>query len=136
MASVCGSTMSLMDAGVPIKAMVAGVAMGMIFDEETGKFVILSDIQAQEDFLGDMDFKVARTEKGITALQMDCKISGLTMEVIRSVFDQSVEAISYIMGEMKKSLDAPRSELSPYAPFLLAIFVPEDKMRESDWKRR
>jgi len=130
MASVCGSTMSLMDAGVPIKAMVAGVAMGMIFDEETGKFVILSDIQAQEDFLGDMDFKVARTEKGITALQMDCKISGLTMEVIRSVFDQSVEAISYIMGEMKKSLDAPRSELSPYAPFLLAIFVPEDKMRE------
>lgn len=130
MASVCGSTLSLMDAGVPIKAMVAGVAMGMIFDEETGKYVILSDIQAQEDFLGDMDFKVARTEKGITALQMDCKISGLSMDVIRDVFVKSVDATGYIMGEMKKSLSAPRAELSPYAPFLLAIFVPEDKMRE------
>lgn len=130
MASVCGSTLSLMDAGVPIKAMVAGVAMGMIFDEETGKYVILSDIQAQEDFLGDMDFKVARTDVGITALQMDCKISGLSMEVIASVFEQSVDAISYIMGEMKSCISSPRAELSPYAPFLLAIFVPEDKMRE------
>ena len=130
MASVCGSSLSLMDAGVPIKAMVAGVAMGMIFDENTGKYVILSDIQAQEDFLGDMDFKVARTEKGITALQMDCKISGLSMDVIRDVFAQSVNAIGYIMSEMKKAISAPRSELSPYAPFLLAIFVPEDKMRE------
>lgn len=130
MASVCGSTLSLMDAGVPIKAMVAGVAMGMIFDENSGKYVILSDIQAQEDFLGDMDFKVARTENGITALQMDCKISGLSMSVIRDVFAQSVDATNYIMSEMKKSLSAPRTELSPYAPFLLAIFVPEDKMRE------
>lgn len=130
MASVCGSTMSLMDAWVPIKAMVAGVAMGMIYDEDTGKYEILADIQAQEDFLGDMDFKVARTEKGITALQMDCKISGLSMEVIRSVFAESVDATSYIMGEMKKCLQAPRSELSPFAPFLLAVFVPEEKMRE------
>ncbi len=130
MASVCGSTMSLMDAGVPIKAMVAGVAMGMIFDEDTGKYEILADIQAQEDFLGDMDFKVARTEKGITALQMDCKISGLSMDVVRSVFEKSVDATGYIMGEMKKCLAAPRSELSPYAPFLLAVFVPEEKMRE------
>lgn len=130
MASVCGSSLSLMDAGVPIKAMVAGVAMGMIFDENTGKYVILSDIQAQEDFLGDMDFKVARTEKGITALQMDCKIAGLSMDVIRDVFAQSVDAIGYIMSEMKTAISAPRAELSPYAPFLLAIFVPEDKMRE------
>ena len=130
MASVCGSTMSLMDAGVPIKAMVAGVAMGMIYDEETGKYEILADIQAQEDFLGDMDFKVARTEKGITALQMDCKISGLSMEVIRSVFAESVDATGYIMGEMKKCLSEPRKELSPFAPFLLAVFVPEEKMRE------
>lgn len=130
MASICGSTLSLMDAGVPIKAMVAGVAMGMIFDENSGQFVILSDIQAQEDFLWDMDFKVARTEKGITALQMDCKISGLSFDVIRSVFEQSVDAISVIMDGMKRSIDAPRKELSPYAPFLLAIFVPEDKMRE------
>jgi polyribonucleotide nucleotidyltransferase len=89
MASVCGSTMSLMDAGVPIKAMVAGVAMGMIYDEDTGKYEILADIQAQEDFLGDMDFKVARSEKGITALQMDCKIAGLSMDVIREVFAKS-----------------------------------------------
>lgn len=130
MASVCGSTMSLMDAGVPISAMVAGVAMGMIYDEDTGKYEILADIQAQEDFLGDMDFKVARTDKGITALQMDCKIAGLSMDVIRGVFARSVDACGYIMGEMKKCLSEPRTELSPYAPFLLAVFVPEDKMRE------
>jgi polyribonucleotide nucleotidyltransferase len=74
--------MSLMEAGVPIKSMVAGVAMGMIYDDDTGKYEILADIQAQEDFLGDMDFKVARTEKGITALQMDCKIAGLSMDVL------------------------------------------------------
>ena len=130
MASVCGSTMSLMDAGVPLKAMVAGVAMGMIYDEDTGAYEILADIQAQEDFLGDMDFKVARTDKGITALQMDCKISGLSMEVVGQVFDKSVAACGYIMGEMKKCLSEPRKELSPYAPFLLAVFVPEEKMRE------
>jgi polyribonucleotide nucleotidyltransferase len=110
--------------------MVAGVAMGMIYDEETGKYEILADIQAQEDFLGDMDFKVARTEKGITALQMDCKIAGLKMEVVKEVFDKSVDACGYIMGEMKKCLAEPRKELSPYAPFLLAVFVPEEKMRE------
>ena len=110
--------------------MVAGVAMGMIYDEETGKYEILADIQAQEDFLGDMDFKVARTEKGITALQMDCKIAGLSMEVIREVFEKSVDATGYIMGEMEKCLSTPRAELSPFAPFLLAVFVPEEKMRE------
>lgn len=130
MASVCGSTMSLMDAGVPITAMVAGVAMGMIYDEETGKYEILADIQAQEDFLGDMDFKVARTDKGITALQMDCKIAGLSMDVIKKVFDKSIDATGYIMGEMRKCLSEPRRELSPYAPFLLSVFVPEEKMRE------
>lgn len=130
MASVCGSTMALMDAGVPIKAMVAWVAMGMIYDEDTGKYEILADIQAQEDFLGDMDFKVARTEKGITALQMDCKIAGLSMEVITEVFEKSVDATGYIMGEMKKCLSESRKELSPYAPFLLSVFVPEEKMRE------
>ncbi|MBX9809148.1 polyribonucleotide nucleotidyltransferase [Candidatus Gracilibacteria bacterium] len=130
MASVCGSTLALMDAGVPLKAMVAGVAMGMIYEEETGRYEILADIQAQEDFLGDMDFKVARTDKGITALQMDCKIAGLSMEVIKKVFDQSIDATGYIMGEMKKCLAEPRKELSPYAPFLLSVFVPEEKMRE------
>lgn len=130
MASVCGSTMSLMDAWVPIKAMVAWVAMGMIYDDDTGKYEILADIQAQEDFLGDMDFKVARTEKWITALQMDCKIAGLSMDVIRAVFEKSVDATAYIMSEMKKCLSEPRKELSPYAPFLLAVSVPQEKMRE------
>ncbi len=130
MASVCGSTMSLMDAGVPITAMVAGVAMGMIYEEETGKYEILADIQAQEDFLGDMDFKVARTAKGITALQMDCKIAWLSMEVVTEVFTKSVEATAYILGEMQQCMREPRAELSPYAPFLLSIFVPEVKMRE------
>ncbi len=110
--------------------MVAGVAMGMIYDEESGKYEILADIQAQEDFLGDMDFKVARTEKGITALQMDCKIAGLSMAVIKEVFEKSVDATAYIMHEMKKCLSTPRAELSPFAPFLLAVFVPEEKMRE------
>ncbi len=130
MASVCGSTMALMDAWVPITAMVAGVAMGMIYDEDTGKYEILADIQAQEDFLGDMDFKVARTDKGITALQMDCKIAGLSMGVITEVFAKSVNATWYIMGEMRKCMSVPRAELSPYAPFLLSVFVPEEKMRE------
>jgi polyribonucleotide nucleotidyltransferase len=130
MASVCGSTMSLMDAWVPIKAIVAWVAMGMIYDEVSGKYEILADIQAQEDFLGDMDFKVARTERWITALQMDCKIAGLSMQVIGEVFEKSALATEYIMGEMQRCLDRPRAELSPFAPFLLAVFVPEEKMRE------
>ena len=104
--------------------------MGMIYDEESGKYEILADIQAQEDFLGDMDFKVARTEKGITALQMDCKIAGLSMAVVKEVFEKSVDATGYIMDEMRKCLATPRAELSPFAPFLLAVFVPEEKMRE------
>jgi len=130
MASVCGSTLSLMDAGVPIKRAVAGVAMGMIFDETTRQYVILSDIQAQEDFLGDLDFKVTRTENGITALQMDCKISGLELSVIDAVFAQSTAALAEIRQSMAAALAAPRTELSPYAPFILSVFVPEEKMRE------
>ncbi len=130
MASVCGSTLSLMDAGVPIKRAVAGVAMGMIFDETTRKYVILSDIQAQEDFLGDLDFKVTSTEHGITALQMDCKISGLELRVIDEVFAQSVGALSEIRENMARVLAQPRAELSPFAPFILSVFVPEEKMRE------
>jgi polyribonucleotide nucleotidyltransferase len=104
--------------------------MGMIYDDATGRYEILADIQAQEDFLGDMDFKVARTSKGITALQMDCKIAGLSMDVIKEVFEKSVLATEYIMDEMKKCLKTSRAELSQYAPFLLAVFVPEEKMRE------
>lgn len=103
--------------------------MGMIY-ESADNFEVLADIQAQEDFLGDMDFKVARTHDGITALQMDCKIAGLSMEIIRQAFDRSVDATEYILGEMEKCLSEPRKELSPYAPFLLAVHVPEVKMRE------
>lgn len=118
-----------MDAGVPIRAMVAGVAMGMIYDEDSKKYVILSDIQAQEDFLGDMDFKIAKTEKGITALQMDCKIAGLQMSVIASVLAQSNAALEYIRTEMKKCLSEPRKELSVYAPLIFSLKVPEHKIR-------
>ena len=129
MASVCGSTLSLMDAWVPIRKMVAGVALGMIY-ESPDRYEVIADIQAQEDFLGDMDFKVARTRDGITALQMDCKIAGLSIEVIERVFATSVSATEYILSEMEKCLSEPRKELSPYAPFLLAVQVPEEKMRE------
>lgn len=104
--------------------------MGMIYDDEIGKYVVLSDIQAQEDFLGDLDFKVARTDKGITALQMDCKIAGLSMEVVGKVFAQAKDSLKLIRVEMTKELSAPRTNLSPYAPFILSIFVPEAKMRE------
>ncbi|MDQ1344082.1 MAG: polyribonucleotide nucleotidyltransferase, partial [Patescibacteria group bacterium] len=130
MASVCGSSLSLMDAGVPIRAMVAGVAMGMVYDDDTGKYEVLSDIQAQEDFLGDLDFKIAGTEKGITALQMDCKISGLSLEVVKRVLDQSKGALAYIRGEMAKELAAPRKELSPNAPSILSLTIPVDRIRE------
>lgn len=130
MASICGSSMSMMDAGVPISAIVAGVAMGMIYDDDTGKYEVLSDIQAQEDFLGDLDFKVAGTQKGITALQMDCKIAGLSLAVIAQVFTEAKIAIDHIRTEMTRELTAPRATLSPYAPFILSVFVPEAKMRE------
>jgi len=130
MASVCGSTMAMMDAGVPITALVSGVAMGMIYDDETGKYIVLSDIQAQEDFLGDLDFKIARTPKGITALQMDCKIAGLSMEVVGKVFAQAKGSLNHIRTEMSRELSSPRSNISPFAPFILSVFVPQEKMRE------
>ncbi|MDD2907681.1 MAG: polyribonucleotide nucleotidyltransferase [Candidatus Gracilibacteria bacterium] len=128
MASVCGSTMSLMNAGVPIKEPVAGVAMGMIYDEETHKYKILSDIQAQEDFLGDMDFKVARTKNGITAMQLDVKIKGLKMDVFRDAFKQSEGAIEYIIGKMLEVQPKVAEKLSPYAPLIMIMQVPVDKI--------
>ncbi len=130
MASVCGSSLALMDAGVPITAPVAGVAMGMIFDEETRKYVILSDIQAQEDFLGDLDFKITSTETGITALQMDCKVAGLELKVIEEIFAQSTGTLNQIRASMLATIASPRADLSPFAPFILSVFVPEFKMRE------
>lgn len=129
MASVCGSTMSLLDAGVPLKAPVAGIAMGMIYDEDTGKYSILSDIQAQEDFLWDMDFKVAMTPSGITAMQLDVKIAGLSMEVFEKAFSQARVSLDYILWEMKKIIPQAKP-LSPKAPRIICLQVPVDKIRE------
>lgn len=130
MASICWSTMSLMNAWVPITAPVAWVAIGMIYDEKTNKYKILSDIQAQEDFLWDMDFKVARTPKGITAMQLDVKIKWLSMQVFKEAFAQSNEAITYILWEMKSVIPEANKELSPFAPRVLSILVPVSKIRE------
>lgn len=130
MASVCWSTMSLMHAWVPIKAPVAWVAMWMIYNEETWKYKILSDIQAQEDFLWDMDFKVARTPSWITAMQLDVKIKWLSMQVFREAFAQSKEAVTYILWEMLKVVPEVNKSLSPYAPRILSIVVPVEKIRE------
>ncbi len=130
MASVCGSTMSLMQAWVPISAPVSGVAMGMIYDETSGNYKILSDIQAQEDFLGDMDFKVARSTNWITAMQLDVKIKWLKMQVFEEAFKQWEEATSFILEEMLKVQPTVASELSPYAPLIMSMQVPENKIRD------
>lgn len=129
-ASICGSTLSLMDAGVPIKAPVAGIAMGLIKDEENDTVTVLSDIQGLEDFLGDMDFKVAGTEKGITAIQMDIKIKGINEEVLRKAIGQAREGRMFIMGEMLKVLPKSNSDLSKFAPKILSFEINPDKIRE------
>ena len=127
MATVCGSSLSMMDAGVPLKAPVAGVAMGLILEGE--KFAVLTDILGDEDHLGDMDFKVAGTEAGITSLQMDIKVAGITPQIMEKALDQAKEARLHILDEMAKSLSAP-SEFSQYAPKIESITVPSDKIRE------
>jgi len=128
MATVCGTSLSLMDAGVPVKAPVAGIAMGLI--KEGDRFAILSDILGDEDHLGDMDFKVAGTEEGITALQMDIKIEGINEEIMQIALAQAKEGRNFILGEMNKVLDKPRSEMSEYAPRLMTIKVHPDKIRD------
>ncbi len=128
MASTCGSTLALMDAGVPIKAPVAGIAMGLI--KEGDDIVILSDIQGLEDFLGDMDFKVCGTEHGITALQMDNKAKGLSVDILARALAQAKEGRAFIMEAMLEAIDAPRAELSPYAPHIETIHIPSDKIRD------
>jgi polyribonucleotide nucleotidyltransferase len=128
MASVCGSTLALMDAGVPIKAPVAGIAMGLITRE--GKFAVLTDIQGVEDALGDMDFKVAGTRDGITALQMDIKIKGLTHEILTQALEQAREARLYVLDKMLAVLPRPRSEMSNYAPRITTILINPDKIRD------
>ncbi|ACX52749.1 polyribonucleotide nucleotidyltransferase [Ammonifex degensii KC4] len=128
MASVCASSLALMDAGVPIKAPVAGIAMGLIKEED--EFIVLTDIQGLEDHLGDMDFKVAGTEAGITALQMDIKIAGVTKEILATALAQAREARLYILEVMRRALPAPRPELSPYAPRVLSLVINPDKIRD------
>ncbi len=128
MGSVCGSTLSLMDAGVPIKAPVSGVAMGLVKDGEY--FTILTDIQGLEDALGDMDFKVAGTEKGITAIQMDIKIDGINKEIFQQALAQAKKGRQFILGKMMEAISAPRENLSPYAPKITTITVNPDKIRD------
>jgi polyribonucleotide nucleotidyltransferase len=127
MGSVCGSTLALMDAGVPIKAPVSGVAMGLITDE-SGRYKILTDIQGTEDHLGDMDFKVAGTAKGITALQMDIKISGLSAQMMKEALEQAKVARMSIMEKMLAVIDKPRPELKPHAPRIITVKIPIDKI--------
>ncbi len=127
-ASVCGSTLALMDAGVPIKAPVAGIAMGLIMEGE--KVQILSDIQGMEDFLGDMDFKVAGTAKGITAIQMDIKIAGIGKEILQKALEQARKGRLYILDKMLQVISEPRKELSPYAPKIIRTLVDPDKIRD------
>lgn len=129
MASVCGSTLSLMCAGVPIKRPVAGIAMGLVMDKETGKYKILTDIQGMEDFAGDMDFKVTGTSEGITALQMDIKIKGLSLDLMKEALAQAKEGRNFIMGEMVKAMPEPRKELSKYAPLLMSLQIDPDMIR-------
>ena len=126
--SVCGSTLSLLDAGVPLKDMVAGIAMGLIKEED--KLAILSDIQGMEDFLGDMDFKVAGTKNGITAIQMDIKISGIDEEVLTKALAQAKTGRLHILGEMQKVITEPRPEVSKYAPMVINMQINPDKIRD------
>jgi polyribonucleotide nucleotidyltransferase len=129
MASVCGGSLSMMDAGVPLKAPVAGVAMGLILEED-GSYAVLTDILGDEDHLGDMDFKVAGTENGITSLQMDIKVAGITPEIMKKALAQAKDGRMHILGEMAKALSEGRAEFSAHAPRIETMTVPTDKIRE------
>ncbi|MBO7369054.1 MAG: polyribonucleotide nucleotidyltransferase, partial [Clostridia bacterium] len=128
--SVCGSTLALMDAGVPIKRPVAGIAMGLIKDVDSGKVSVMSDIQGLEDFLGDMDFKVAGTTKGITAIQMDIKIKGINEEILRKAIKQANEGRQFILGKMLEVLPEPSATLSKYAPKIITFAINPDKIKD------
>jgi len=130
MASVCGGTLSMQDAGVPLRAPVAGVAMGLIMDEKTGKYAILTDIAGAEDHYGDMDFKVAGTANGVTALQMDIKVTGITASIMREALEQAHRGRMHILAEMAKTMTAPRGNISTYAPRIITIKIPVDKIRD------
>jgi polyribonucleotide nucleotidyltransferase len=128
MATVCAGSLALMDAGIKVTAPVSGIAMGMISDSSTGKYAILSDILGDEDHLGDMDFKVTGTEKGITACQMDLKVDGLTYEVLKEALDQAKEGRLHILNEMKKTLSAPKPDLKPHTPRAYTIIIEKDQI--------
>jgi polyribonucleotide nucleotidyltransferase len=130
MASVCGGSLAMMDAGVPLKKPVAGVAMGLIMDETSGKYAVLSDIAGAEDHYGDMDFKVTGTAEGITALQMDIKVSGINHEVLTKALDQARAGRLFILGKMQEQLGASRSDVSRHAPRIVTIKIPVDKIRD------
>lgn len=129
-ASICASTLALMDAGVPIKKPVAGVAMGLIKDDTNGNIAIMTDIQGLEDFLGDMDFKVAGTREGITAIQMDIKIKGIDREILTRALEQARKGRLFILDRMMETISEPRAELSPYAPRILSFTIHPDKIRD------
>jgi polyribonucleotide nucleotidyltransferase len=130
MASICGGSLAMMDAGVPISKAVAGIAMGLVIDEKSGKYAVLSDIAGAEDHYGDMDFKVAGTADGITALQMDIKVGGITTEIMRKALDQARNGRMHILGKMKDALGASRANISLFAPRIVTIRIPVDKIRD------
>lgn len=130
MASVCASSLALMDAGVPIKRPASGIAMGLILDEKTGNFKILTDIQGPEDHHGNMDLKIAGTRDGVTAIQMDVKAEGLTLEILKAAFGQAKKARLEILSEMEKTISEPRKELSPYAPLITIMQINPDRIRD------
>ncbi len=130
MASVCGGSMAMMDAGVPIKAPVAGIAMGLIMDEKSGKWAVLSDIAGAEDHYGDMDFKVAGTASGITALQMDIKVTGITSEIMAKALEQARAGRMHILAKMAETLSSSRTNMSMFAPRIITIKIPVDKIRD------
>jgi polyribonucleotide nucleotidyltransferase len=130
MASVCGGSMAMMDAGVPLASPVAGIAMGLIMDEKTGKYAVLSDIAGAEDHYGDMDFKVAGTSTGITALQMDIKVTGINSEIMAKALEQARTGRMHILAEMAKTIGATRGNMSDYAPRIITIKIPVDKIRD------
>jgi polyribonucleotide nucleotidyltransferase len=130
MASVCGGSLAMMDAGVPLKNAVAGIAMGLVMDEKTGKYAVLSDIAGAEDHYGDMDFKVAGTSAGITALQMDIKVGGITTEVMRKALEQARRGRMHILDKMKETLSSSRQNISDFAPRIVTIRIPVDKIRD------
>ena len=130
MASVCGAALAMMDAGVPLKAPVAGIAMGLVMDEKTGKWAVLSDIAGAEDHYGDMDFKVAGTADGITALQMDIKVSGITTDIMRKALEQARRGRLHILDKMRETLATPRQSISAFAPRIVTIRIPVEKIRD------